>query len=295
MTTRPKAALVYDGSRTPLRDRARSLRPIIDNHLEVVAEQDDLAGPFDPADAEMVIAMGGDGTILRSARLMRHNQLPVVAVNLGKLGFLADTPPEQLDATLAEVVAGRRELIDHLMFECSLLRASPAGDADSTEGELLDNRIGLNEAAVLAGDPFKMVDVQLYVDGKLATTYSCDGMLISTPVGSTAHNLSVGGPIIRKDLLAFVISPINPHTLTVRPVVDTADHVFEIVVPEPNPGTRLLVDGQVVGPIEAGDRVRVVRSQSTFQLMEISGRGYYRTLREKLGWGRRPRGKRNKP
>ncbi len=284
MTLSPKAALIYDGSRANLRDRARSLRPIIDNHVEVVAELEDLDGLFDPADAEFVIVMGGDGTMLRSARLMRRRQLPVVAVNLGKLGFLADTPPEQLEETLAEVVGGRRKLVDHLMFECSLLRQTEA-----SEDDLLANRVGLNEVAVLAGEPFKMIDVQLYVDGNLATTYSCDGMLISTPVGSTAHNLAVGGPILRKDLQAFVISPINPHTLTVRPVVDTADRAFEIVVANPNAGTRLMVDGQVVGPIEPGDRVRVIRSQAVFQLMEITGRGYYRTLREKLGWGRRPR------
>ncbi|MEM6329428.1 MAG: NAD(+)/NADH kinase [Planctomycetota bacterium] len=279
-----KAAIIYDGSRASLRDRARSLRPIIDGRVEVVAELDDLDGEFDPADAQVVVVLGGDGTMLRSARLMRRRQLPVVAVNLGKLGFLADTPPEELDDTLAQVARGDVRLVNHLMFECSLLR-----EADAEGDDLLDNRVGLNEVAVLAGEPFKMINVQLYVDGDLATTYSCDGMLVSTPVGSTAHNLSVGGPILRKDLQAFVISPINPHTLTVRPVVDTADRAFEIVVADPNPGTRLMVDGQVVGPIEAGDRVRVIRSKAVFQLIETRGRGYYRTLREKLGWGRQPR------
>jgi len=283
MPNRPPVALLYDGSRNQLSERARSLRPIVDKHVEVVAEQDDLGGEFDPAGAQMVIAMGGDGTILRSARLMRHNQLPVVAVNLGKLGFLADTPPERLDEALREIVAGRRKLVDHLMFECSLLRQG----AD-LPGDLVDSRLGLNEAAVLAGDPFKIINIELYVDGDLATTYSCDGLLVSTPVGSTAHNLSVGGPILRKDLQALVFSPINPHTLTVRPVVDSPDRAFELVVADPNPGTRLLVDGQVVGPIEPGDRVRVVRSQAVFQLVQITGHGYYRTLREKLGWGRRP-------
>ena len=283
MPNRPPVALLYDGSRTQLSDRARSLRPIIDKHVEVVAVQDDLSGEFDAAGAELVIAMGGDGTILRSARLMRHNQLPVVAVNLGKLGFLADTPPERLDDALTEIVAGRRRLVDHLMFECSLLR-----EGANLPDDLVASRLGLNEAAVLAGDPFKIISIELYVDGDLATTYSCDGLLVSTPVGSTAHNLSVGGPILRKDLQALVFSPINPHTLTVRPVVDSPDRAFELVVADPNPGTRLLVDGQVVGPIQPGDRVRVIRSQAVFQLVEITGHGYYRTLREKLGWGRRP-------
>lgn len=289
MPDRPKVALVYDGSRTQLRERAERLRSVVDNHTEVVVVQSDLDGKFDPCGAELVIAMGGDGTMLRSARLMRHNQLPVVAVNLGKLGFLADVSPERLEEALNSVAAGQYQLVDHLMFECSLLR-----DVDSTPDQLLSSRLGLNEVAVLAGEPFQMIDVQLYVDGNLATTYSCDGLIVSTPVGSTAHNLAVGGPILRKDLQAFVISPINPHTLTVRPVVDTADRAFEIVVPAPNPGTRLLVDGQVVGPLEPGDRVRVIRSKAVFQLVEVTGHGYYRTLQEKLGWGRRPREQKDK-
>lgn len=289
MPCRPKVALIYDGSRAPLRERAEALRPVVDQHTEVVAVADDLDGKFDSKDAELVIAMGGDGTMLRSARLMRHNQLPVIAVNLGKLGFLADVSPDRLDEALREVAAGRQQLVDHLMFECSLLR-----DVDSTPDQLVASRLGLNETAVLAGEPFRMIDVQLYVDGKLATTYSCDGLMVSTPVGSTAHNLAVGGPILRKDLQAFVISPINPHTLTVRPVVDTADRAFEIVVPAPNPGTRLLVDGQVVGPVLAGDRIRVIRSKAVFQLVEVTGQGYYSTLQEKLGWGRRPRDQKGK-
>ncbi|MEM9187461.1 MAG: NAD(+)/NADH kinase [Planctomycetota bacterium] len=278
----PRAALIYDGSRPVLGERARALRPIVEKHVEIVTVQDDLSGGFDPAGAELVVAMGGDGTILRAARLMRYAQLPVVAVNLGRLGFLADTPPDRLDESLAEIVRGERRIVDHLMFECTLVR----GGGSSGGGEC---RLGLNEVAVLAGDPFQMIDVQLYVDGDLATTYGCDGMIVSTPVGSTAHNLSVGGPILRKDLAAFVISAINPHTLTVRPVVDTADRVFEVVVIDPNPGTRLLVDGQVVGSIERGDRVRVERSEAVFQLIETTPGGYYGTLREKLGWGRRPR------
>ena len=111
----------------------------------------------------------------------------------------------------------------------------------------------------------------------------------STPVGSTAHNLAIGGPILRKDIQAIVVSAINPHTLTVRPVVDSADRTYELTVPNPNPGTSLLVDGQLIAKIEPGDTVRVERSPAVFQLIEIEGQSYYHTLREKLGWGRRPR------
>ena len=133
--------------------------------------------------------------------------------------------------------------------------------------------------------PYSILRVDLYVDEVLATTYSCDGLIISTPVGSTAHSLSAGGPILRNNLAAFVISPISPHTLTVRPVVDTADRVYEMEVPEPSEATSAVVDGQVLAKLQPGDRVRVTKAPSPFQTIEVPGNNYYRTLREKLGWG----------
>ena len=139
---------------------------------------------------------------------------------------------------------------------------------------------------MLGGPPFAIVEIDLYVDAELVTTYSCDGLIVSTPVGSTAHNLSAGGPILRKDLQAFVISPISPHTLTNRPVVDSADRVYELVVPQPHAGTSVVVDGRVLGHAGA-ERSRADRAgrQPRFKLVEIAGHSYYRTLREKLGWG----------
>lgn len=279
MQDAPEAILMYDGSRSELAARAESLRTVIEEKLPVVAVENDLEAPFDPQGAEIAIAMGGDGTMLRAARRMGRDQIPVLGVNLGKLGFLAETNPDELSKRLAEVAARRYHLVDHLMIDCSVVR----------QGEVVETRLGLNEAAILAGEPFGMIEVDLRIDGDLAATYGSDGMLISTPVGSTAHNLAVGGPILRKDLEALVVSAINPHTLTVRPVVDSADRVYEMTVPAPNEGTTLMVDGQVVSTLMAGDTVRVERSPAVFQLVEVAGQAYYHTLREKLGWGRRPR------
>ena len=112
-------------------------------------------------------------------------------------------------------------------------------------------------------------------------------MIVSTPIGSTAHSLSAGGPILRQDLQAFVILPISPHTLTNRPVVDSAERVYEMVVPEPHAGTTIVTDGRVVCQAEPGDRVRVERSEARFKLVALPGHSYYRTLREKLGWSGR--------
>ena len=135
--------------------------------------------------------------------------------------------------------------------------------------------------------PLCLIDVDLYIDSDLVTTYSCDGLMVSTPVGSTAHCLSAGGPILRKNLQAFVVLPLSPHTLTMRPVVDSADRVYEMVVERPSEGTSVVVDGRVLCRLQPGDRVRVERADSQFKLVSNPGHTYYRALREKLGWGGR--------
>jgi NAD+ kinase len=258
-----------------MRQAAQELRPVIERFLPVVGVHLEADADLSGSDGELAIVLGGDGSILRAAHQMGFRQRPVLGVNLGRLGFLAALQPEQLEQVLPEIAAGRHRVNEHLMIECSVLRA----------GEAAFHSLGLNEATVLAGPPFAMVDIELYVDGELVTTYSCDGLIVSTPVGSTAHSLSAGGPILRKDLQALVIVPICPHTLTHRPVVDTADRVIELVVPRPHEGTSLVVDGRVLGTLRPEDRVRIVRSQARFQMIEVSGQGYYCTLREKLGWG----------
>ncbi len=267
--------ILADGNRESIRSEVERLRPTIGQHFEIVAQSFDFSDELPQADADLAIVFGGDGSILRAAHQMAYHQRPVLGVNLGRLGFLAAIQPEQLDALLPEVAAGQHTIVSHLMFECTVTRDSkPVAEA-----------LGLNEVAVLAGPPFAILDVQLYVDGELVTTYSCDGLIVSTPIGSTAHNLSAGGPILRKDLQAFVISPISPHTLTNRPVVDAADRVYELVVPHPHEGTSLVVDGRVLCQISGEDRIRIERSKAQFDLIEIRGQGYYQTLREKLGWG----------
>lgn len=271
---RPRVMLLGDGARPNVRDEVIRQRAAISAVADIVLE--DLTFQHDLSDvpADLAIVWGGDGSILRAVKQMAERQVPVLGVNLGKLGFLADIAPGELAAVLPRVCARQGRIVSHLMFRCTVRRD------DST----LCSQLGLNETAVLAGAPFSMLTVELYVDAFLATTYSCDGLIVSTPVGSTAHNLSAGGPILRKDLQAFVISPLSPHTLTVRPVVDAADRVFELVVPQPNEGTAVVVDGRVLCRLEGRERVRIERAAPRFLTIEIEGRDYYRTLREKLGW-----------
>ena len=161
------------------------------------------------------------------------------------------------------------------MLQTSLIRG----------GHVVSQQLALNEAAVLGGPPYRILDIDLFADGALATQYRCDGLIIATPIGSTAHNLSAGGPILRRQLQAIVISPISPHTLTYRPLVDSADTVLELSVAEPNESTSIVVDGRILSRLLPGDRVRIARAEQTFQMLAVSGHDDYRALRDKLGWG----------
>ncbi len=272
---RPRVMLLGYGRPELVIRESERLSPLIQQYADIVltdlGEYKDLSA----VEADMAVVLGGDGAILRAAKQMDYRQVPVLGGNLGRLGFLAGLAPAELVAAFPKVCAGEFRVVDHLMFECTVLRG----------GEVLHKELGLNEMTVQEGLPFAILEVHLYVDAELVTTYSCDGLIISTPVGSTAHNLSAGGPILRKDLQAFVISPISPHTLTNRPVVDSADRVYELIVPQPHASTAVVVDGQVLCGLAPGDRVRIQRAKPQFSLVEISGYGYYRTLREKLGWG----------
>ena len=272
-----RAVLLGFGERTDVVAEVERQQPLIQQFAEVVAA--DFTGTVDMSavEADVAIVFGGDGSILRAAHQMAHRQLPVIAVNLGKLGFLADLDPGELVPVLREFQAGRLPCVEHLMFECRVIR----------DGVVCHEQLGLNEVAVQTGPPFRIMGIDLYVDSELVTTYSCDGLIVSTPVGSTAHSLSAGGPILRKDLQAFVISPISPHTLTNRPVVDSADRVYELVVADPNAATSVVVDGHILCTLEPGDRVRVEKAAARFTLVAAPSHGYYRTLREKLGWGGR--------
>jgi NAD+ kinase len=274
---KPKALLLGAADRPHVAEAVKQFRPLLDEHFEIVLSDFEEKHDLACVDSDLAIVFGGDGSILRAARQMQSCQVPVLGVNMGKLGFLADVSTEQLPRVLPQVAKAECRVVSHMMFTTRVLR----------DGRVLAESLGLNETAVLGGPPYQMLEIDLYVDAQLATTYSCDGLIVSTPVGSTAHSLSAGGPILRKNLSAFVISSISPHTLTVRPVVDTADRVYEIAVTNPGDATSAVVDGQILAKLEATDRVRIERAEPRFKTIEVPGHNYYRTLREKLGWGGR--------
>jgi NAD+ kinase len=175
------------------------------------------------------------------------------------------------------MIAGDYRVTQHLMFECVV--------ETPTEKRTF---LGLNEIVFQAGPPFHMIDLELRVDGETVSHFNGDGLILSTPVGSTGHSLSAGGPILGQELDAFVITPICPHTLTHRPVVDSADKEYTVTVQRAADGTVLIIDGQEILPVTEEHRVILRKAPVRFQLVKVPGRSYYQTLRDKLRWGTPP-------
>lgn len=224
--------------------------------------------------ADMVVVLGGDGSILRGCRQLGQRQLPIIGVNLGRLGFLTDLSPAEFRKGLPQLKRGQYSTVEHLMFRCSHYQSDGTVKTD----------LGLNEVTITSAGSLKMLDIILRIDEEDVTTFSCDGLIISTPVGSTAHNLSAGGPILRQELKVFVITPICPHTLTVRPIVDSADRVFRLSVKDAPAGVMVVIDGQIHRPLAGTDHVEVRRAEQTLKLIRLPGHSYYGTLHRKLGW-----------
>lgn len=270
--------LVLGNANKPrVREEAERLLPFLRRHAEVVLLDLDQSQDLSDVQADIALVLGGDGAILRAARQMGYRQMPVLGVNLGKLGFLADLNPQDLCDCFPRVLQGDYRVTQHLMFECQV---------EGSQGSR--TFLGLNEIAIQAGPPFHIIDLDLAIDGEFVSRFSGDGLILSTPIGSTAHNLSAGGPILGQELSAFVITPICPHALTSRPVVDSADKSYTIFVRRVESGTALVVDGQEIVPLAINDRITVRRAPVTFGLVKVPGRSYFQTLRDKLRWGTPP-------
>lgn len=261
-------------------EEAETLLPFLREHSEIVhvdlLQETELTG----IDAELILVLGGDGAILRAARQMGYHQRPVLGINLGRLGFLADLTSDELRESLDRILSGAYHVTEHLMFEASYLLP---GEESSPRPPLL----GLNDLSVHTGPPFHMLEMDLILHGEIAARYSGDGLIVSTPVGSTAHSLSAGGPIVSQELAAFVITPICAHGLTSRPLVDSADKEYTIAIRRATSAV-LVVDGQVSFDLPVGSRVVVRKAPVAFKLARVAGRSYYRTLHDKLYWGMQP-------
>ncbi len=238
--------------------------------LEGVATQKELA-----SSAELAVALGGDGTLLQAARVFGPTGVPILGVNLGRLGFLTDTGPERMLDVLGRVLAGDYSVEERLMLSAEVHR----------RGQVIGPRLAFNDIVVNKGALAQMIRLETRVNDGFVSSYRADGMIVATPTGSTAYGLAAGGPIVEPTTDVLLLAPICPHILTNRPLVIAASSVVDCILVEERGEVYLTIDGQEGFPLESGDRVRVVRAPHRARLIHCETTDFFDLLRRKMSWG----------
>jgi NAD+ kinase len=243
----------------------------VDPGISIVAREE-LAQKID-----LLIVLGGDGTLLSAARALKGHKVAILAVNLGGLGFLTSVTREELYPLLEQVLAGQHQISERMMLNAETI----------CDGKLAKQQIALNDAVINKAALARMLDFDVYVDRAQVGRYRADGLIVATPTGSTAYSLAAGGPIVHPHLDAFVITPICPHMLTNRPLVipDTARVEIDIAAAEEP--VYLTLDGQVGFQLQPRDRVAITKSASRVYFVQSPRKTYFEVLRSKLRWGER--------
>lgn len=228
---------------------------------------------------DLVIVIGGDGTMLSAARALFEYDVPLLGVNLGRLGFLADLTPAEIPIGLEAILDGRFVEELRMFLHCRVVRA----------GEVVAENNAFNDVVVQKWNTARLIGLSTYIDGRFLHSQRSDGQIMSTPTGSTAYALSGGGPLLHPNLDSIVIVPICPHTLTQRPIVVSSNSRIEVLVNTREPArAELTCDGETVCALQPGDRVRVAKHQRPVRLLHPAGHDHYATLRAKLNWGTDP-------
>ena len=257
---------------------ARRIQVLLDKDTAALAgeaeglERNDLV-----AASDLIVVLGGDGTLLSVARVLDSHSVPILAVNFGSLGFLTEITLEELLATLESVLAGKATSQARMMIDIEVLRES---------GCFAEYR-ALNDVVLTKGALARIIDIDVNIDDQFVATYKADGLIVSTPTGSTAYALSAGGPIVYPTLGAMLVTPIASHTLTFRALVVPDGVTVEMSLKATQESVYLTVDGQVGLALKGEDRIRVRKSAIALELIESSNKNFFDILRRKLKWGER--------
>ena len=238
--------------------------------IEIIADEEL------PKKVDLILVLGGDGTMIATARMLGDCEVPVIGINYGGLGYLAEFRIEELFTALEAILAGNYKLEKRVMLAVELRR----GEELVTKNRVL-NDVVMNKSALA-----RIIQIETYLNDQFVNSFRADGLIVSTPTGSTAYNLSAGGPIIFPTMNTVVITPICPFTLSNRPIVVPDDSVIEVRLMTEKEDVALTLDGQVGFPIQARDRVVIRKSTTTFNLVQPKNRNYFDLLRDKLRWGR---------
>jgi NAD+ kinase len=259
--------------------RERNVEVYIDKETASILESNErrISRNELPGKVDLVVVLGGDGTLLATVRALNRKVVPVLAVNLGGLGFLTVITREQLYPTLEGVLAGNFRVERRVQIEGELVRAD----------EVISSFLALNDVVLNKGAIARILDFDVLVDGKFVSTYKSDGLIVSTPTGSTAYSLAAGGPIVTPDVEAFIVTPICAHTLTNRPLVLPDTATIAVVVKSQREAAYLTVDGQVGIAAHSEDIVRMRKAPTSVELVQPPATDYFEILRQKLKWGER--------
>ena len=258
---------------------------LINNGIQVISEPDNSevlsARPVDSetlaGEVDLIIAVGGDGTLLHAAAMTRTTNVPLLGVNRGRLGFLTDISPEQMLQSVDQIIGGRYAEESRLRLAATI----------TTENGAHVRELALNDVVLQRRDTGRILEFETRIADQYVNTHMADGLVVATPTGSTAYALSCGGPIIEPQLDAVVVVPICPHTLSDRPIVIPANQHIELtLLPRDNTTAEISVDGHAVSTFAPGDKLNIGAADSHITLIHPPGYDYYQILRSKLNWGR---------
>lgn len=288
------ALLLVNRSKPQVRDALAEVRSIIQVHGRIADELDTAGEPVtDPRGADLIMVLGGDGSLLSQARRCVDLCLPLLGVNLGNLGFLAEFDvPALRDQAAALLGDGPLEILERMLISASVHRA-----ADSAAPAVFAG-VAMNDCVITAGPPYRMIEVALSIDGETGPVFRGDGVIVSTPIGSTAYSVSAGGPIVSPGVAALTVTPIAAHSLAFRPIVVQGENEIDLHIRRANSGwsgggpegTTLVLDGQVHFGLRAGDRVVVRRDPRPVRLVHNPRTTYWQTLLRKMHWAATPGG-----
>ncbi len=276
----------------------RDFLPWLRERAEIVAESDTCNMTLEQAanlpDADLAIVLGGDGTMLSQARIMIDRHIPLLGVNFGKLGFIAEFSIETVRKYWDDITQGRISESERLLIQIELFPAgSPEWGINGDMPEPLFRSIAMNDLVVTSGPPYRMIEIELAIEprasGTSETTITGDGIIIATPTGSTAYNVSAGGPIVSPNTNCLCVSALLPHTLAFRPIVYSATCETWLAIQRANEGTTLVIDGQISCAVEAGQQIRISKYPKHITLIHNPEWNYWKMLAHKMRWGARPR------
>ena len=257
---------------------ARGCEPLVEAHLARHLERPNgMADEQIPEEADLVVVLGGDGTLISVARLMGDHRAPILGINLGSLGFLTEITLDELYPALEACLAGAYQTTERMMLHVVIER----------DGRIIAEHRVLNDAVINKGALARIIDLEATINGLHLTTFKADGLIISSPTGSTGYSLSANGPIIHPALDCIVITPICPHTLTNRPIVVDRHAEITLILRSQHEDVYLTLDGQVGVEMKTGDVVRIMKAVSKTRLVTSANRDFFEVLRTKLKWGER--------